>query len=491
MYHSTTFDIIIDINVPGVKVLFVRGEIMHGDMPEKKLVNESKADGPRKANDCFMDAKHLGPANLLFDEFWREGEVSLMFGASGVGKSVLATQIADGLSRGSGILGFKMTAKRQKVLYVDLRYSQRQFNTRYSSDVPRNGSYRPFKFSENLYRQRPEPDEDLNEWLRKMVSENGFGIVVIDDLSAVRNTCDGTRETLALMRDLRRLNDKFGTSILVLAGAREPGRTGLVSEADMQRARVLCDAADSVFAIGKHPRSCENRYLVQTRSMNAPTVWNGTNAPVCSLTKIDGNFLGFTFDERFQPKFDEEKIDLICNVNAARKNGASLRDIADLFEISKSTVARLLKLFRPSMLDGYTLDESDYDEYDDDESEMETPNNSVDEPEVANSEVEEDEDHDQTVHPDAAIVEPPPEPLPVLETRRDILLALGMRQTYDKNEREIFVETEDDRRNPKVWYRFHAKNKHSPMNLLTRLESKGGGNIGTRVDGPICLFNTS
>ena len=71
LYHSTTFDIIIDINVPGVKVLFVRVEIMHGDMPEKKLVNESKADVPRKANDCFMDAKHLGPAKLLFGEFWR------------------------------------------------------------------------------------------------------------------------------------------------------------------------------------------------------------------------------------------------------------------------------------------------------------------------------------------------------------------------------------------------------------------------------------
>ena len=41
------------------------------------------ADEPRKANQCIADAKRLKPAALLFDEFWREGELALLFGAQG------------------------------------------------------------------------------------------------------------------------------------------------------------------------------------------------------------------------------------------------------------------------------------------------------------------------------------------------------------------------------------------------------------------------
>ena len=52
---------------------------------------------PRKVNECIAAIKHLLPPEPLFDEFWREGELALLFGASGSGKSILAVQIADAL----------------------------------------------------------------------------------------------------------------------------------------------------------------------------------------------------------------------------------------------------------------------------------------------------------------------------------------------------------------------------------------------------------
>src|SRR4051794_923618 len=109
---------------------------MHGDYSTsvKTTSKSDKIGRAVKANDCFMDVKHAGPAKMLFDEFWREGELSLLFGAAGTGKSVLAMQIADRLARGRGIDGFEMTVKRQRVLYVDLRLSQRNFDSRYSAE---------------------------------------------------------------------------------------------------------------------------------------------------------------------------------------------------------------------------------------------------------------------------------------------------------------------------------------------------------------------
>src|SRR4051812_44836965 len=107
---------------------------MHGDfgMSGGSKSIEDVGARPQKANACFTDAKHCGPPKLLFDEFWREGDLALLFGAAGTGKSVLAMQIADSLARGREISGFGMTAKRQRVLYVDLRLSGRHFDLRYT-----------------------------------------------------------------------------------------------------------------------------------------------------------------------------------------------------------------------------------------------------------------------------------------------------------------------------------------------------------------------
>ena len=88
---------------------------------------------PRKANQCIADAKRLKPAALLFDEFWREGELALLFGAQATGKSILAVQIADALGRGTPVTGFRMPRGRRKVLYVDMDLSDAQFQARYGS----------------------------------------------------------------------------------------------------------------------------------------------------------------------------------------------------------------------------------------------------------------------------------------------------------------------------------------------------------------------
>ena len=52
----------------------------------------------RRANDAF--AGGVTPPRPLFGEFWREGELALLFGAAGTGKSLLAVQLAESLARG-------------------------------------------------------------------------------------------------------------------------------------------------------------------------------------------------------------------------------------------------------------------------------------------------------------------------------------------------------------------------------------------------------
>src|SRR5688500_2060099 len=77
----------------------------------------------RKASEYLITRKPFRPPAMLFDEFWREGELALVFGASSMGKSVLAMQIGDALSRGRPLDGFRMPAGRRRVLLVDMDLS--------------------------------------------------------------------------------------------------------------------------------------------------------------------------------------------------------------------------------------------------------------------------------------------------------------------------------------------------------------------------------
>ena len=250
----------------------------------------------RKANEYFAEMKHCRPQENLFDEFWREGEVTLFFGPSRTGKSILAMQVAESVARGHAIDGFELGAKRKKVLYADLKLSDRQFVERYTNEG------KQYKFSENLYRQKPPKGQKLVDWLRKMVSEKGFRVIVIDDLSAVKQTYDGTRETLKLMRELRELRDEFDLSILVLAGSQEQRKGELISEAHMMRSRVLCDAADSTFAIGVHAGNPEYCYLTQTRTQISAIKWHGNNVPVCSIQRAEDGFLSMALTTGLLPR---------------------------------------------------------------------------------------------------------------------------------------------------------------------------------------------
>lgn len=338
-------------------------------MADGKFAMDETKLRAKKANECIACVKHLKPPKNLFDEFWREGELTLFFGPSGTGKSILAVQIAESIARGRPVFGksdvfmreanvtsgqHQITPKgetptRRKVLYVDLKFSERQFGMRYSVDG------KQYKLSENLYRDRPPADIKLIDWLRKMIADNGFRTVIIDDLSAVRQTYDGTRETLKLMRELKQLKEEMDLSILVVASSHDQRRSECIAETHLMRSRVLCDAADSVFAIGVHAGNPKFRYLIQTRSQSAVMKWQMSNVPVCSIQRSEDGFIGMVFDERFVAEVDEETRQMICNVKWAHDAGASFRDIADDLGISKSTAARLCKKWTPALEKGIVM----------------------------------------------------------------------------------------------------------------------------------------
>lgn len=288
----------------------------------------------------------------MFDSFWREGELALMFGAAGVGKSLLAVQVADALAGPSPIEGFRMSRSRYKVLYVDLRHSDRQFAERYSYWVEHRklGHVRKTcKFAKNLYRSRPPLGEELCEWIAGQIAEHSFNVVIVDDLTALKKTHDGVREMLAAMRGLKRLCDELGVSVLAIACSNEPASTRQVSDRDLKHASVLCDVADTVFAIGRSRG--DGRFIFQTRSRNADIDWTVDKAFSAKIARTDKGWPVFVFEKRFEEHIDEETREAICRVRAMRESGKTWRAISDELGIPKTRAVRLFNKWTPEMIE--------------------------------------------------------------------------------------------------------------------------------------------
>ncbi len=47
----------------------------------------------RPAGDWISGKRAAGPARKLFGDFWHEGEIVVLFSYTGIGKSILSTQI--------------------------------------------------------------------------------------------------------------------------------------------------------------------------------------------------------------------------------------------------------------------------------------------------------------------------------------------------------------------------------------------------------------
>jgi hypothetical protein len=312
-------------------------------MPLSRPFDPKISPAPRRANDFLVHPRRFRPSEPLFDEFWREGELALLFGPGSSGKSVLAVQLGDALARGGGLPGFAHPRGRRRVLYVDLQHTDEQFQLRCAGENVRH------RFPMNLFRDRRPVLSRLCEWLRSYVLANRVQVVIIDDLSVFRNTCDGTRETVRLMRGLRELRDELGISILAITDSATAVR-GTISERELGRSRVLCSLADSVFAIYRGVGRDEDFYLLHMRSRSQAVEWTEEYAPSAKLGRAASGLLSFEFDDRFTKEPDPETLRLIREVKRlADAEGKSYRQIAFALGISKSWACKLRKRWTPAM----------------------------------------------------------------------------------------------------------------------------------------------
>lgn len=262
-----------------------------------QLTTQPQADAPARLFTVQPAAQWLDQARnrpiprMLFDEFWFEGELCILFAENGVGKSLLAVQIADSISNGRQVPGFKLEATCQPVLYFDFELTDKQFESRYSINYQHH-----YQFSDTFLRAEINPastdyeqhgfatfEDFLCHELEQNIIETGVRVLIIDNITYLKTETEKAKDALPLMKMLIQLKRKYKLSILVLAHTPKRDLSQPITRNHLQGSKHLSNLTDSIFTIGESEQCSTTRYLKQIKARSCPVRFDSENVVMCTV----------------------------------------------------------------------------------------------------------------------------------------------------------------------------------------------------------------
>ena len=177
---------------------------------------------------------------------------------------------------------------------------------------------------------------------------SGAKVLIIDNLTYLRNETEKAHSALPLMKQLKRLKTKHRLSILALAHTPKRDKSKPITRNDLHGSKMLINFCDSAFAIGENPKDKDLRYLKQIKQRNTGELYGSENVCVCVISKPH-NFLQYEFTgfgrewDHLKEPSEGSPDHLLEKVRELHDVGMTQREIAAELAISAAKVNRLLK----------------------------------------------------------------------------------------------------------------------------------------------------
>jgi RecA-family ATPase len=290
-------------------------------------------------NDWMEAGSKIAAPQMLFGSLWYTNELSVLFAGTGVGKTILAVQIAHLVSSGKSFGPFINQCKPQKVLYIDFELTNKQFQIRYTD--PDTGVM--FRFSDNFLRAEINANDELSDELimaeiARAIELTGATVVIIDNITYLKSETEKGRNAQSLMRQLNDLKKSLGLSMLVLAHTPKRDESQPILLTDLYGSAMLGNFIDGAFAMGRSNRGRDHRYLKQLKCRSAESTFAEHNVALLEVGKWDSR-MQFTFNDfgserEHLRRHDEVKNEYVQMIQDLHARGFSQKQIAR--EIGKS-----------------------------------------------------------------------------------------------------------------------------------------------------------
>ena len=285
-----------------------------------------------RMNQCIDDAHQLPPLVSLYPDIVLEGDLSIIFGQSGIGKTIFAMQIARYIAE-SG----------KRLLYVDCEMTPRQLGNRYKTP-----NFPPTFLRAEMDREHPA--EDVLKGIEEVAVANHVEVVFIDNITALGQSLDRSADAGALMASLNTLKKKYNWTLVVLNHVPKmfSGYQPLSLSA-MQGSAKINQLIDDAIGIAQSSIDSNLVYVKQCKWRNGELTMGADHVAVYERCKDENGNLGFisrgfgTEQEHLSIENSNEREEMKARVRELSNKGMTQTAIANQLSISQSKVSRLLK----------------------------------------------------------------------------------------------------------------------------------------------------
>lgn len=293
----------------------------------------------KQGNQWIKDSKEMPDPKLYFHDLIVEGENTVVFASSNVGKSIFCTQMAESIAR------------ETKVLYIDCELSAKQFQMRYTNSE--TGSVH--LFPENFLRAEIDPElivgTNLEEAILQSIQQaanDGITHFFVDNITFLCNDSEKGQTAGEFMMKLIKLKRKFHLTLVIIAHTPKRDRRQPITQNDLAGSAKLINFFDAGIAIGVSAKDEGLRYVIQVKVRTGGYVLPSSHVALYRLQHVD-NYTQFVFEGYGDEKdhlreknaaTDMEDMQEIVNLKA---KGLSVRQIVEETGFKQTTVFRKLK----------------------------------------------------------------------------------------------------------------------------------------------------
>jgi RecA-family ATPase len=314
-------------------------------------------------NKAFVEIQDtINNQKNIFGDLLTEGDLTILFGRSNVGKSFLSYQIAEAIASGKNTLNVMDIAELrnhgetpyynlnnetppQRVLYVDFEATIEKDYIRYSTKDPKTTSKtKPYQFSENFITAFPDRLTVADNLLfidsiEVEVKKSGAKVVIIDNLSAISQDNEKSGAAVKLMNKIKDLQRRNKLTVLLMAHTPKIVQGEAIIWTDLAGSSNLYNLADSVMAINTTTMDDSVRYIKQLKSRYNEIQYHKDNVVAIKFSTRSDGLKGFEF-LNYEP--EDELIKPVDKASRADEDSEIINRIKH-FDMSIAQIAEELK----------------------------------------------------------------------------------------------------------------------------------------------------